>query len=406
MKKRILSILLLCCMVLTLLPTTAFAAGEIDEQFILAPGGTYYFDLSAMGIPGTVNDALPDKTMRYVPFTYAGTVDSYKLTSEMATTEEYAQQSKYAHSLFIADFAVTHEVSWDNLNAKGLIFGKNYTAGGVSYTLRAPSVGSDSAGSGDSQHGTPQSNEWDRILDKNDGYIKNWSRMHSWGQDISRSSWTSRAVRGYSSARFWGYNRATRSSPYVGFRPVLEILNPGTLGSDGLKAVTLDLGGGKLGGSSEDIQIIVKKGSEFTAPASDGLTRPEGATGNYFKWLGSDGKLYAPGDSVPEDVTTLTARFVPDTYTVIVTTDSLPDGKTGKAYSHTLTAIGAAPITWSIDEGALPAGLRLNEKTGEISGILTAAGTATFTVKAENSEGSDTRALSITVNNAVEQTGL
>ena len=111
MKKRILSILLLCCMVLTLLPTAAFAAGEIDEQFTLAPGGTYYFDLSAMGIPGTVNDALPDKTMGYVPFTYAGTVDSYKLTSEMATTEEYAQQSKYAHSLFIADFAVTHEVS-------------------------------------------------------------------------------------------------------------------------------------------------------------------------------------------------------------------------------------------------------------------------------------------------------
>ncbi|MFR5779112.1 MAG: hypothetical protein ACLUGH_12570 [Oscillospiraceae bacterium] len=65
MKKRILSILLLCCMVLTLLPTAAFAAGEIDEQFTLAPGGTYYFDLSAMGIPGTVNDALPDKTMRY-----------------------------------------------------------------------------------------------------------------------------------------------------------------------------------------------------------------------------------------------------------------------------------------------------------------------------------------------------
>ena len=683
MKKRILSILLLCCMVLTLLPTAAFAAGEIDEQFTLAPGGTYYFDLSAMGIPGTVNDALPDKTMRYVPFTYAGTVDSYKLTSEMATTEEYAQQSKYAHSLFIADFAVTHEVSWDNLNAKGLIFGKNYTAGGVSYTLRAPSVGSDSAGSGDSQHGTPQSNEWDRILDKNDGYIKNWSRMHSWGQDISRSSWTSRAVRGYSSARFWGYNRATRSSPYVGFRPVLEILNPGTLGSDGLKAVTLDLGGGKLGGSSEDIQIIVKKGSEFTAPASDGLTRPEGntdsyfqwlgsdgklyapgdsvpadvikltaqfdeqftltpggvyyfdlsgvsipgtangslpdktmhyvpftyagtvdaykltsematteeyaqqneyahslfvadyavthavswdnlnaeglifgkgyatgsvdytlrapsggsggtgsgalergtpqsnewdrildkddgyiknwngifscgqdsvirlswrrtvrghyssrfcghrdaagqnpqvgfrpvlevlnhgtigpdglkdvtldlgggklgdkssiriivkngsaftapsgdgltrpegATGNYFKWLGSDGKLYAPGESVPADVTTLTARFVPDTYTVIVTTDTLPDGKTGKAYSHTLTAISTAPITWRIDEGALPAGLRLNEKTGEISGIPTAAGTATFTVKAENSEGSDTRALSIIIRNPVEQT--
>ena len=309
MKKRILSILLLCCMVLTLLPTAAFAAGEIDEQFTLAPGGTYYFDLSAMGIPGTVNDALPDKTMRYVPFTYAGTVDSYKLTSEMATTEEYAQQSKYAHSLFIADFAVTHEVSWDNLNAKGLIFGKNYTAGGVSYTLRAPSVGSDSAGSGDSQHGTPQSNEWDRILDKNDGYIKNWSRMHSWGQDISRSSWTTRAFRGYISARYWTASWLEISRPSVGFRPVLEILNPGTLGSDGLKAVTLDLGGGKLGGSSDAIQIIVKNGSAFTAPASDGMTRPDGNTGSYFMWLGSDGKLYAPGASVPADVTNLTAQF-------------------------------------------------------------------------------------------------
>ena len=212
-----------------------------------------------------------------------------------------------------------------------------------------------------------------------------------------------RTVRGHYSSRFCGHRDAAGQNPQVGFRPVLEVLNRDTIGPDGLKTVTLDLGGGKLGDESS-IRIIVKNGSEFTAPASDGLTRPEGATGNYFKWLGSDGKLYAPGASVPEDVTTLTARFVPDTYTVIVTTDSLPDGKTGKAYSHTLTAIGAAPITWKIDEGVLPAGLNLNEKTGEISGIPTAAGTATFTVKAENSEGSDTRALSIIISNPVEQT--
>ena len=103
MKKRILSILLLCCMVLTLLPVTAFAADKIDEQFNLAPGGVYYFDLSGVGIPDTVNDALPDKTMRYIPFTYAGTVDAYKLTSAMAATDEYAEKNKYAHSLFVAD---------------------------------------------------------------------------------------------------------------------------------------------------------------------------------------------------------------------------------------------------------------------------------------------------------------
>ena len=69
------------------------------------------------------------------------------------------------------------------LNTANLIFGKNYAAGGVDYTLRAPSAGSGRTGSGESQRGTPQSNEWDRILDKDNGYIKNWSEMSSWGQD-------------------------------------------------------------------------------------------------------------------------------------------------------------------------------------------------------------------------------
>ena len=383
--------------------TTLTARFVPPEQFNLAPGGTYYFDLSGEGIPGTVSGNLPDKSMHYVPFTYAGTVDAYKLTSEMATTEEYAQQNEYAHSLFVADYSVTYAESWDNLDATDMIFGKNYAAGGVDYTLRAPSEGSGYTGSGDSERGTPHSNEWDRILDKDDGYIKNWNGIFSCGQDsVIRLSWR-RTVRGHYSSRFCGHRDAAGQNPQVGFRPVLEVLNRDTIGPDGLKTVTLDLGGGKLGDKSS-IRIIVKNGSEFTAPASDGLTRPEGEPGNYFMWIGSDGKLYAPGASVPADVTTLTARFVPDTYTVIVTTDTLPDGKTGKAYSHTLTAISTAPITWRIDEGALPAGLRLNEKTGEISGIPTAAGTATFTVKAENSEGSDTRALSIIISNPVEQT--
>ena len=284
-----------------------------DEQFSLKPGGTYYFDLSGASIPGTVNGNLPDSTLHYVPFTYAGTVDAYKLMSEMATTEKYAEQNKYPHSLFVADYVVTHTVSWNDLDTASLIFGKNYASGGVDYTLRAPSVGSSYTGSDDSERGTPKSNEWDKILDKDDGYIKNWREMLSFGQDTTiRISASSRAVRGWNrSARFWySFNTNTSSSyPTFGFRPVLEVPNPGTLGSDGLKAVTLALGGGKLGNSSEDIQIIVKTSSTFTAPASDGLTRPAGDTGSYFMWLGSDGKLYAPGANVPADVTKLTAQF-------------------------------------------------------------------------------------------------
>ena len=288
---------------------TLTVESQPDEQFTLAPGGRYYFDLSAMNIPGTVNSNLPDSTLHYVPFTYVGTVNAYKLTSEMATTEEYAQKNKYPHSLFIADYAVTHTVSWDDLNTAGLIFGKNYASGGVDYTLRTPSVGSDCTGLDDSQRGVPQSNEWDRILDKDSGYIKNWNGIFSWGQDTTRYNSSLRAIRGYDSGRRWNDDDATDFLPLVSFRPVLEILNPDTLSSDGLKVVTLDLGGGTLGGSSEDIQIIVKNGSEFTAPASDGMTRPDGNTGSYFMWRGSNGKLYAPGASVPADVTKLTAQF-------------------------------------------------------------------------------------------------
>ena len=314
--------------------------------------------------------------------------------------KELPSAAPHPHSLFVADFAVTHTISWENLNAAGLIFGKNYTANSVEYTMRVPSAGRSYRGSGDSVRGNPQSNEWDKILDKYDGYIRNCNATDSWGQDVAHNWAQGRAMRGYSSVRNWNFTNASDSGSHLGFRPILEVLNPDTLKPNGLKAVALDLGGGKLGGNSDNIQIIVKNGSEFTAPASDGLTRPDGDTGSYFVWFGSDGNLYAPGESVSADVTKLTAQFEPGVYTVTITTDTLPDGKVGEAYSQTLSADGTTPITWSVENGDRPTGLSLNKDTGEISGTPTAAGTSTFTVKATNSAGSDTKELSITITKA------
>ena len=213
---------------------------KVAEQFTLTPGGRYYFDLSAMNIPGTANGNLPDSTLHYVPFTYVGTVNAYSLKNEADN-----DTTSYEHSLFIANYNVTHTVSWNDLNTAGLLFGKDYAGGGVNYTLRAPSAGFHYSYD-QNVGGTPRNNEWDVILDKakqgnNDntnGYVKNWQDIYSWGQDkSSASSPSGRSLRGYRFSRHWYTESATRADATFGFRPVLEL--PTGLAADSLKVVEL-----------------------------------------------------------------------------------------------------------------------------------------------------------------------
>ena len=332
------------------------------EQFTLASGGRYYFDLSAMNISGTVNSNLPDSTLHYVPFTYAGTVDAYVLKPASNHVEDSSEQASvtkdknaqygyaYEHSLFIADYRVTTNISWIDLNNAGFIFGKTNTAGGINYTLRAPTMGSIYKSP---MRGAPANNEWDQILAKNSDFIKELDNNRNislfWGQDTSRSyDFNIRKTTRNSVNNFMG---TTESSSYgICFRPVLEVMNPDTLGSDGLKAVTLDLGGGKLGNSSEDIQIIVKNGSTFTAPASDGLTRPDGNTDSYFMWLDGNGNSYEPGASVPSDVTELTVQWTAPTYAVTLNTNggTINNGNvTGYTYGVGATLPAADDMTYT-----------------------------------------------------------
>ena len=342
---------------------TLTVESQPDEQFTLTPGGKYYFDLSAMDIPGTVNSNLPDSTLHYVPFTYAGTVDAYVLKPASNHVEDSSEQASvtkdknaqygyaYEHSLFIADYRVTTNISWIDLNNAGFIFGKTNTAGGINYTLRAPTMGSIYKSP---MRGAPANNEWDQILTKNSDFIKELDNNRNislfWGQDTSRSyDFNIRKTTRNSVNNFMG---TTESSSYgICFRPVLEVMNPDTLGSDGLKAVTLDLGGGKLGNSSEDIQIIVKNGSTFTAPASDGLTRPDGNTDSYFMWLDGNGNSYEPGGSVPADVTELTVQWTAPTYAVTLNTNggTIADGKdvTGYTYGVGATLPAADDMTYT-----------------------------------------------------------
>ena len=299
------------------------------EQLDLTPGGKYYFDLSGESIPGAVNGALPDGTLHYVPFTYAGTVNAYVLKaasdgvigssgSASRTTDPAREYGyTYPHSLFVADYTVTQNIGWDSLNAAGFIFGKAYQSGDISYTLRAPTVGNNRSGTIDSENerGTPLRNEWDTILDKNGSLIKNWAKTDSWGQDSSDANAgvqaLYRAYRGFVTARTW--SSYPKGDNRIAYRPVLEVQNAATLGKNGIKAVTLDLSGNTLDGE-DSIKIVVKSGKSFTAPAAEGLPRsgsvPVGAS---LRWADESGNLYEPGDTVPASVSKLS---VADGYTV------------------------------------------------------------------------------------------
>lgn len=278
---------------------------RVDEQFTLTPGGRYYFDLSAVNIPGTLNSALPDSTLHYVPFTYAGTVDAYSMENETDTAKQ-----PYEHSLFIADYNVKCSLQRETLAEMNLIYGQTYTASNVNYTLRAPSVGDHHRNEGEGSGLAPIDNEWDTIYQKSADYIKNWYKMRSFGQDIGTGNvegmYLSRGGHFAAQATFWA--RPTLPERDIGFRPVLEL--PTNLAADSLKIVNLLTGKFMPGEQQNWINIIVKKGESFKAPSAEGLPRPDGISADaQLWWADENGNYYKPGDTVPADVSALTALW-------------------------------------------------------------------------------------------------
>lgn len=234
---------------------------KVNEQFTLTAGDRYYFDLSSLGIPGTANDVLPDKTMHYVPFTYVGTVDAYALKDETDT-----DTTSYEHSLFIADYNVKCSLQRETLAEMNLIYGQTYTASNVNYTLRAPSVGDHHRNEGEGSGLAPIDNEWDTIYQKSADYIKNWYKMRSFGQDIGTGNvegmYLSRGGHFAAQATFWA--RPTLPERDIGFRPVLEL--PTDLAADSLKAVALIMAGYMPGEQQNWINIIVKRARASKRP--------------------------------------------------------------------------------------------------------------------------------------------
>ena len=100
----------------------------------------------------------------------------------------------------------------------------------------------------------------------------------------------------------------TRFDTHVGFRPVLEL--PTGLAADNLKVVELRTVKFMPGEQQNWINIIVKKGESFKAPSAEGLPRPDGISADaQLWWVDENSNFYKPGDTVPADVSALTALW-------------------------------------------------------------------------------------------------
>ena len=137
--------------------------------------------------------------------------------------------------LWVAGKAICLNASWDDLNKHNFITGHPIKIDGVPYLCRSLKVGE--------KENVP--NEWDSILDDlgEDDNLWHWGSGYFWGQEGSKYEASTRAVRGWVSARYWDDYSATYRHVCVGFRPVLEPLPPEPLVSDTLIGANLKVYG-------------------------------------------------------------------------------------------------------------------------------------------------------------------
>lgn len=153
-------------------------------------------------------DGRPVETgMQYVP---SQTIE----VGEMTPSKEIGWVA--VNGLLIADQCLLTNVSWDDLDVQGLVFGKEVTVQGLRFKIRLLKVGS--------KEDVP--NEWDAALDAvgEDDTLWHWDHKFFWGQEPVSGSVSHRAIRGYDSARYWNYSSSGYRYAIIGFRPALEPL--------------------------------------------------------------------------------------------------------------------------------------------------------------------------------------
>ncbi len=245
-------------------------------------------------------------------FGSGGTGDIASMSGSMAnyaignTPSNEAQKLKWhkikdgSKTLLICDRNILVNVSWDDLNAQNLVSGKTFTIDGQQYKARLLTGGNNyRSGSDAYSGGSPATNEWDRFVTREeiitglpapvssdlDSTIEetdrvsthnqfwNWGCCYSWAQEAYVSNTSYRSIRGYSSARYYSYSTSSGRGPFIGWRPVLEVLNTAPLISDSDR---------DLGDKNSDFSISYTVND---TDATDALTVTESLDGTVTKTI-------------------------------------------------------------------------------------------------------------------------
>ena len=257
-------------------------------------------------------------------------------------------------TLLICDRVILVSVSWDDLNGQGYVTGKTITIDGTKYKCRLLTGGSNRRNNDWYAGGTPTNNEWDRFITREEvitglpapvssdldtnlnttdhssthNQLWHWVGVYSWCQETWAENASSRALRGYGSARYWRNLSSGTRYVSVGFRPVLEVLNTDPLISDSDR---------NLGDKNQDFTI------EYTVNDSDSgdvLTATESIDGRTTK-------SFAPTRNFKNTITVNVRELSlgPHTVKVVVT-----DGQGGTATrTWTFNRVNSAPTISGTD---------------------------------------------------------
>ena len=123
--------------------------------------------------------------------------------------------------IWVCDRNILQDISWETLNKKGFVFGKEIEIDNEKYTLRILT------GSDGEDYGKGCGNEWDHLTDEydEDNDILHFYNMYSWCQETYYNNASDRSIRGYNSGRSCNCGSTAITDEIIGWRPVLEKLN-------------------------------------------------------------------------------------------------------------------------------------------------------------------------------------